>query len=129
MFLSVSVFAQSGNASDLVKFKETSYDFGKIKQGAPVNHEFEFTNTGSKPVVIESATASCGCTTPQWPQAPVAKGKTEVIRAGFNAAAPGAFNKQITVKVAGIDQPLTLTIKGEVLTADAYAKFEKEKGK
>lgn len=115
MFMSTAVFSQSIKAENLVNFKEKVYDFGKIKQGVPVTHDFEFTNVSEKPVVIESATASCGCTTPTWPQAPVAKGKTDKIKAGFNAAAPGAFTKQITIKVAGADAPLTLTIKGEVL--------------
>ncbi len=119
MLFSTAVFSQSKKAEDLVSFKEKVFDFGKIKQGVPVNHEFEFTNVSDKPVVIESATASCGCTTPTWPQAPVAKGKADKLKAGFNAAAPGAFTKQITVKVAGADQPLTLTIKGEVVAANA----------
>ena len=129
MFLSTAVFSQSKKAEELVDFKEKVYDFGKIKQGVPVNHEFQFTNISDKPVVIESATASCGCTTPSWPQAPVAKGKTDKVKAGFNAAAPGAFTKQITIKVAGVAQPTVITIKGEVLNADAYAQFEKTKGK
>lgn len=129
MLLSASVFSQSKKADELISFKETVYDFGKIKQGVPVNHEFVFTNISDKPVVIENATASCGCTTPAWPQAPVAKGKTDKIKAGFNAAAPGSFTKQITVKVAGADLPSQVTIKGEVLSADAYAKFEKEQTK
>jgi hypothetical protein len=129
MLLSTAVFAQSKKAEELVNFKEKVYDFGKIKQGVPVNHDFEFTNVSDKPVVIESATASCGCTTPTWPQAPVAKGKSDKVKAGFNAAAPGAFTKQVTIKVAGAEQPLTVTIKGEVLSADAYAQFEKGKGK
>jgi hypothetical protein len=117
MFMSTAVFAQSIKAEDMVSFKEKVYDFGKIKQGTPVTHDFEFTNVSDKPVVIESATASCGCTTPTWPQAPVAKGKADKIKAGFNAAAPGAFTKQITIKVAGADAPLTLTIKGEVVAS------------
>ena len=129
MLFSTAVFSQASKAEDLVSFKEKVYDFGKIKQGVPVNHDFEFTNVSSKPVVIESATASCGCTTPTWPQAPVAKGKADKVKAGFNAAAPGAFTKQVTIKVAGADQPLVVTIKGEVLSADAYAQFEKSKGK
>jgi hypothetical protein len=129
MLFSTAVFSQSKKAEELVTFKEKVYDFGKIKQGVPVHHEFSFTNISNKPVVIESATASCGCTTPAWPQAPVAKGKTDKIKAGFNAAAAGAFTKQVTVKVAGADLPMVLTIKGEVLNADAYAKFEKAKGK
>lgn len=122
LFTSTAAFSQSIKAESLVSFKEKMYDFGKIKQGVPVTHDFEFTNVGEKPVVIESATASCGCTTPTWPQAPVAKGKTDKIKAGFNAAAPGAFTKQITIKVAGADAPMTLTIKGEVVTGDASKK-------
>jgi len=52
--------------------------------------------------------------------------KSKII-AGFNAAAPGPFNKSITIKVAGIDLPVQLKITGEVLTPDAYAKYEAEK--
>jgi hypothetical protein len=122
MLFSTAVFSQSKKAEDFVTFKEKVYDFGKIKQGVPVNHEFEFTNISDKPVVIESATASCGCTTPTWPQAPIAKGKSDKLKAGFNAAAPGAFTKQITVKVAGAEQPVVITIKGEVLAANAISK-------
>ncbi|MBA4168423.1 MAG: DUF1573 domain-containing protein [Chitinophagaceae bacterium] len=129
MLFSTAVFSQAKKAEDLIKFKETVYDFGKIKQGVPVTHEFPFTNVSDKPVVVENATASCGCTTPSWPQAPVAKGKTDKITAGFNAAAPGAFTKNITVKFAGADAPTQVTIKGEVLKADDYAKFEQTKSK
>lgn len=126
VFFSTVIFAQN-KADEVVKFKETVYDFGKIKQGVPVTHDFEFTNISDKPVVVENATASCGCTTPTWPQAPIAKGKTDKIKAGFNAAAPGAFTKQITVKLAGVDLPTQLTIKGEVLSAESYSKLEKNK--
>ncbi|MBS1946668.1 MAG: DUF1573 domain-containing protein [Bacteroidetes bacterium] len=127
--LSATLFAQQKKAEDVVKFKEMSWDFGKIKQGAPVTHNFEFQNTSSAPVVIESAIPSCGCTTPVKPEAPIAKGENNKITAGFNAAAAGPFNKTITVKVAGIDMPLQLRITGEVLTADAFAKYEAEKDK
>ena len=116
-------------AEELVKFKETVHDFGKIKQGVPVNYDFAFKNISKKPVVIESATASCGCTTPVKPEKPVAKGKSDVIKAGFNAASPSPFDKTIYIKVAGASLPLELKIKGEVLTAEAYAKYETEKGK
>ncbi len=37
-----------------------------------------------------------------------------------------SFTKQITVKLAGSDLPATLTIKGEVLRAEAYSKLEKK---
>lgn len=128
VLFSAAAFSQAKKAEEVIKFKEIVYDFGKIKQGVPVTHDFEFSNISGKPVVIENATASCGCTTPAWPQAPIAKGKSEKVKAGFNAAAPGAFTKQITVKVAGVDLPTQLTIKGEVLTAEAYGKLGKAKG-
>jgi hypothetical protein len=132
MLFSTVAFSQQAattKADDLVQFKEKVYDFGKIKQGVPVTHDFAFTNISPKPVVIESATASCGCTTPQWPQAPVGKGTADKIKAGFNAAALGTFTKQITIKVAGATQPTVLTIKGEVLNADAFAQLQKGKSK
>jgi hypothetical protein len=126
LMLSTSLFAQK-KAEEAVKFKELSFDFGKIKQGVPVTHNFDFTNISDAPVIIESATPSCGCTTPVKPEGAIAKGKTDKITAGFNAATAGPFNKSITIKVAGIDLPVQLKITGEVLTADAYTKYEASK--
>jgi len=128
LVLSAGVFAQQAQkAEDVLKFKELSYDFGKIKQGTPVSHDFDFTNISNNPVIIESAMASCGCTTPVKPEGAVQKGKDDVIKAGFNAAVAGPFNKSITIKVAGVQMPLQLHITGEVLTPDAYAKYEASK--
>jgi hypothetical protein len=127
--LSVSIFAQQKKAEEVVKFKELTWDFGKIKQGTPATHNFAFENISDAPVVIESAIPSCGCTTPVKPEAPIAKGQSDKIIAGFNAAAAGPFNKSITVKVAGIDLPVQLKIVGEVLTADAYAKYQADQDK
>ena len=127
LLLSAGVFAQAKKAEDVVKFKELAYDFGKIKQGTPVSHEFAFTNISTSPVIIESAVPSCGCTTPVKPEGAIAKGKDDKITAGFNAANVGPFNKSITIKVAGVDMPVQLRITGEVLTADAYTKYEASK--
>jgi Protein of unknown function (DUF1573) len=125
--LTFSLFAQTNTtpaatqktAADVIKFTEMSFDFGKIKQNVPVNHDFNFTNISNSPIVIESAIASCGCTTPVKPEGAVPKGKESKINAGFNAANPGPFNKTITVKVAGIDAPVQLRITGEVVPAEA----------
>ncbi|WP_336516791.1 DUF1573 domain-containing protein [Pollutibacter soli] len=122
-------FAQEGvkKVEDFIKFKELKYNFGKIKQGVPVTHDFVFSNVGDGPAVIENASASCGCTTPTWPQQPIMKGKSDKVTAGFNAAAPGTFEKSIYVKLKGIDYPLEIKISGEVLNADEYAKYESTK--
>ncbi|HEX5026907.1 MAG TPA: DUF1573 domain-containing protein [Agriterribacter sp.] len=114
-------------AEDFISFKEKKHDFGKIKQGSPVTYDFAFENISDKPVVIENTWASCGCTTPTKPEQPVSKGKASIIKAGFNAAAAGPFDKTVYVKVQGVDIPLELRITGEVLNAEAYAKYETEK--
>jgi uncharacterized secreted protein with C-terminal beta-propeller domain len=119
-----AVMAQK-KVDDVVKFKTEVYDFGKIKQGIPVTTEFVFTNISKEPVVIESATASCGCTTPVKPEAPVMAGAENKIIAGFNAANPQPFDKTISVKIAGIDEMKVIKIKGEVLDAAAYDAYIK----
>jgi Protein of unknown function (DUF1573) len=131
LLASVAVVAQpkvtpQKKAEDLVKFTTLVHDFGKIKQGVPVTTDFVFKNISKLPVVIESASASCGCTTPVKPDQPVMKGKSNKVTAGFNAASPAPFTKSIYVKLQGIDQPLELKITGEVLTPEAYAVYEKE---
>jgi hypothetical protein len=138
LLVSTAIFAQTATtttpqvqkkAEDYIKFKEATHNFGKIKQGVPVTVDFYFTNNSEQPIVIEYASASCGCTTPTWPQGAIAKGKTDKITAGFNAGAVAPFNKAITVKLAGIDIPVVLTITGEVLTPEEYAKYEASKEK
>jgi hypothetical protein len=106
----VSLFAQTD-----IQFKETKHSFGKIKKNVPATYTFTFTNNANKPVVIEFANAECGCTTPIYPKAPIAKGKTGTIQVTYNAATMGTFKKNVDVKFAHSNQPYTLTIDGEVV--------------
>ena len=110
--LSFSLFAQG--SSSPAKFAELKHDFGKIPQGTPVTTKFSFTNTGTKPLIIETAEAGCGCTTPDYPKAPIMAGKTGVITVTYNAANAGLFTKDVNVKFAGTQLPVTLQIAGNV---------------
>lgn len=83
--------------TDILLLKETKYDFGKIQQGKPVKHIFEVVNNSKDPLQIENVQASCGCTTPEWDNAPIAPGATRKITVGYNAAMGGQFEKTITV--------------------------------
>jgi hypothetical protein len=112
LFLSVSVFAQGGTSP--VAFKTLKFSFGTIKQGKPVTTQFTFTNNSGKPLIIENAEAGCGCTTPDYPKAPILPGKTGEIKVTYNAEATGKFTKNVTVKFANIAEPVTLLIDGEV---------------
>jgi hypothetical protein len=110
---------------ELVKLSAETYSFGKIKQGLPVTTSFTVSNTSDKPIVLESVTASCGCTTPEWSKEPIAPGSTAQIKVGYNAAAVAPFTKDITIKLAGVQEVKIIHITGEVLTNDAYAAYQK----
>lgn len=117
LVISIGAFAQTE-----IAFKETKHSFGKIKQNVPATYVFNFSNTTAKPVVIEVATAECGCTTPEYSKEPIGKGKSSTIKVTFNAANPGTFTKKVTVKFANILPPTVLTIDGEVEVAKAKTK-------
>lgn len=99
--------------AESLTLKETEYDFGKIPQGKPVTHDFEFTNTGDTPFALDNVRASCGCTTPEWTKDTVAVGATAVIKVGYNAANEGPFTKPVTIIYNG-NQSKQIIIKGEV---------------
>lgn len=89
-------------------FAETGiYDFGVLTEGDTVEHTFAFTNTGQFPLIINNITASCGCTTPEWPREPVAPGAKSSVRVRFNSRGKmGQQNKTITV-FANTDPAMT----------------------
>lgn len=101
------------NPSESISLKETEFDFGKIPQGKPVTHVFEFTNTGSTPLSLENVQASCGCTTPVWNKDVVPPGATSKITVGYNAQNEGPFAKPVTITYNST-QVKQITIKGDV---------------
>ena len=98
-------------------FQAKSHDFGNIKEAnGPVSCTFEFTNTGNKPLLIIDATASCGCTHPEYPSKPIKPGKTGKIKVTYSPIGrPGAFNKSVKIKTNGKERTTTLHITGTVI--------------
>ncbi|AHM60731.1 hypothetical protein D770_12375 [Flammeovirgaceae bacterium 311] len=98
-----------------IEYKETEHDFGTIKDGEIVTHTFTFKNTGDVPLIIQNASASCGCTVPKKPEQPIAPGATGEIQVRFDSSnKPGIQNKTVTV-TANTDPAVTrLAIKGTV---------------
>jgi len=102
-----------------ITFDESSYDFGNITKGDKVNHTYTFTNTGSEPLIITNAKASCGCTVPEWPKEPIAPGEGGEIPVVFDGRSVGTQNKTITI-TANTNPPKTrLTIRGKVDEAES----------
>ena len=104
----------------VLKFAEAEFDFGDIQPDTKVRHTFTFTNTGKSPLLIEDATASCGCTTPSWTKEPVAPGAQGKMEVQFDSRGKqGIISKQVAVRANTQPALTTILIKGNVLTADA----------
>ncbi|WP_034256648.1 DUF1573 domain-containing protein [Adhaeribacter aquaticus] len=103
----------------VMSFKETEFDFGTIKEGEVVNHTFTFTNTGKSPLVIESASSTCGCTIPEFPKEPVAPGAAGKISVQFNSSGKGGTQqlKVITIKANTQPEITQVNIKANVAAA------------
>ena len=114
--------AQGGKkVADVAKFESETVNLGKIKQENPSTATFTITNISNEPLLIEQANPTCGCTIGDYTKSPIAPGKTGTITATYNAKNVGPFDKHLTVKFAGVEETKSIAIKGEVLTADAYA--------
>lgn len=114
LLLGSVAFAQQKPA---MSFARTEHNFGTIKEemGA-VTTQFEFTNTGKSPLIIQRVSASCGCTTPSYTREPVLPGKKGTISAKYSTVRrPGTFNKTITVYTNVPDTVYVLAIKGNVI--------------
>jgi len=115
--LVVAAVSFGQKAENLIKFDKESFPFGKVPQNKPVTVEFSFTNVSKAPVIVESATAECGCTTPEYPTTPVMAGKKGKIKVTYDAKTAGSFTKRVTVKLVNVPDSKVLTINGEVLAA------------
>ncbi len=96
-------------------FESETIDYGTIAHKSNGNREFVFINNGTEPLIIKSASGSCGCTVPTWPKEPIAPGQKAVIGVGYDTNRTGAFTKTVTITTNIDDNKKVLTIKGNVL--------------
>jgi len=105
----------SGSELSAIEFNSTNYEFGDIAYASDGRCSFTFKNTSDVPLVINTVRASCGCTSPEWPDNPIEPGKTGSIGITYNTHIPGNFYKSITVYSNSSNSPVKLFIKGNVL--------------
>jgi len=65
-------------------FKATTHDFGKVKQGDVVSHEFVFKNEGDATLVVDRVETTCGCTAALVSEQKIAPGKEGKIKTTFD---------------------------------------------
>jgi len=109
----------ASNTPTTVQVIDTVFDFGKVTEGEMVEFSYRFKNTGSNPLVISNATASCGCTVPEKPEAPIKPGEQGYIKVKFNSEGRvGMAHKTVTVTSNANPVFPELLLKGEVIAKD-----------
>ena len=100
----------------VINFSQTEFDFGTINEGDIVEHVFQFTNSGQVPLIIQKATATCGCTVPQWPRDPIPAGGNGEIRVKFDSKnRQNLQTKYVTITANTQPEQVRLKISGRVL--------------
>ena len=101
-----------------ITFAKYEHDFGELEEGMEVTHDFQFTNTGSKDLIISQADGSCGCTVPNFPKYPIAPGVTESIKVKFNSTNKGSEEGKLNTQTVTVytnttpsETKLTITAK------------------
>lgn len=108
---------QNTNLPEL-NFPENMHDFGKIKAGEVVTYSFKFTNTGKSDLIISNASASCGCTVPDYPRHPIKPGEEGKIDVKFDSNGKSGMQEKIITLATNCEPPLKeLRIKCEVAPA------------
>ncbi|HSR38903.1 MAG TPA: DUF1573 domain-containing protein [Phnomibacter sp.] len=94
---SADVTTDSANFTS-IQWIDSIRNMGSIREGQKLEVTFRFKNIGSKPLVIQSATPSCGCTVPEKPEKPVMPGEESMIKAVFDSQGrQGTNHKTINV--------------------------------
>ena len=118
LFVGLLALSVSAQETAQIKFKAETLDYGVIDKGSDGVRIFEFTNTGSAPLIITKVSSSCGCTIPKKPEDPILPGDTGEIQVKYDTNRVGPIRKAITV-ISNADTPTkVLKIKGEVKAAD-----------
>lgn len=115
--LAAIFFVGMASAQSKIKFDKLTINVGTFSEAQPVQKaEFSFVNAGDKPLVINQAIASCGCTVPSYPKQPVAPGQKGKILVTYNGKGkfPGHFKKTVTVRTNGEPELTRLYIEGEM---------------
>lgn len=100
-----------------IKFDTLRHNFGKFSKNDPiVKCSFKFKNTGTAPLVIHQAFASCGCTVPTFTKEPIKPGESGVIDVTYNGTDkfPGHFQKTVTVRSNAVSEVTRLIIEGDM---------------
>ena len=87
------------SGAELTIIGEETIDFGKVIEGEKVHLEFKIKNSGTGNLIISKASASCGCTSLEYPERVLEEGESDVVNVTFDSKGRvGNQTKKITSK-------------------------------
>jgi hypothetical protein len=98
-------------------FDPFTFDFGKVKEGEVLKHEFILKNEASKILNIKDVNTSCGCTVSEVEKKSLSAGESTVIKVKFNSRGySGPTQQYIYIHTDNLDNPvIRYIIKAEVV--------------
>jgi len=102
--------------SPYIKFKDSNYNFGFVRQGRVIKIEYYFENTGKDPLIISNIEVSCGCTIADFPHHPIKHGESGMILITFDTKEKYDRQDRIVEVISNAsNSPTKLRFKGVVL--------------
>ena len=78
--------------------KNRVHYFDTIGQRDTANCVFEIYNYGTEPLILQSVSTSCGCTTTEYTKHPILMGECGRVNVEYHSSALGSFRKTIAVR-------------------------------
>jgi hypothetical protein len=112
-FLSIETLSDAPQIS----VDNTDYNFGEVREGSSVKHDFIISNKGKSDLILRKIQASCGCTTLQTPTNVIKPGESIAITAYFmTSGRQGEQHKTISIITNDPAKPfIMLNIIGNIL--------------
>lgn len=96
-------------------FEDTLHNFGQMHEGEVAGYEFAFSNKGKTPLIISSASGSCGCTVAAYPHDPILPGQSATMKVTFSSAGKkGHQEKSVTIQANTVRNIHMLYIQADV---------------
>ena len=112
----VMATAEDSLQAPKARWSESGFDYGTIKQGDKVSHQFVVYNDGKKDLLIHKAKTTCSCLKTTISKTTVAAGDSSTVKVDFDSfGKDGKDSRKVDVYLNDYQKPnVTIEMKGEV---------------
>jgi len=109
----------AGGAAAQPTFTQPTFDAGTVYTGKPLSQAFAFVNTGTTPVTILDAKASCACLKPKFPAGPILPGQQGTVVMEVHTlgqlAGPASWGIQVKYRAGAQDGEAKLVLQAQLV--------------